>query len=326
MSCSSWDEALRRKARAIHAEIAALHRYVAEEPGLPPAEAAARIEAMAASHYAMLDDLYLRQVPFARAAAGSDLFLNYRGAAAPAERAGIAAVDRLFGTVRTQLGALAQAVAASHGAEKEKADAAPALTVSAYAPGLYAGFALPDDPGAETALRQGLRCLGAAAQALALPQDDPDARLAGEIDDPQVRDTTLGALKKFLPARDKAVDAIEIRGRATALAAPALFDRAAWQVASRLMAQPVGQAGESGEAGEKAAFAGDLLQIDYELLRFELRGVEGDGFRSLRCAYPAALAAECEGLARRRVEVRGTVALRNGRPRLLQVEAIRAIF
>ncbi len=87
------------------------------------------------------------------------------------------------------------------------------------------------------------------------------------------------------------------------------------------MTQPVGRAG----TGEPATFAGDLLQIDYELLRFELRGVEGDGFRSLRCAYPAALAAACEGLARKRVEVRGTVALRNGRPRLLQVEHIKEI-
>jgi hypothetical protein len=267
----------------------------------------------------MLDDLYLRQVPFARAAAGSDLFLNYRGPTAPMERAGIAAVDRLFGTVRTQLGALAQAVAASHGVEKEKADASPALTVNTYAPGLYAGFAVSADAEAQadTPLRQGLRHLGAAARAL--PESDPGARLAAEIDDPQVRDTTLGALKKFLPARDKTIDAIEIRGRAMALAEPAVFDRAAWQAAHRLMAQPLDQ------TGEKAVFAGDLLQIDYELLRFELRGVEGAGFRSLRCAYPATLAAACEGLARKRVEVRGTVALRNGRPRLFQVEAVREI-
>ncbi len=87
------------------------------------------------------------------------------------------------------------------------------------------------------------------------------------------------------------------------------------------MAQPVERAG----TGEAAAFAGHLLQIDYELLRFELRGVEGEGFRSLRCAYPPALAAACEGLARRKVEVRGPVAVRQGRPRLLQVESIREI-
>ena len=200
------------------------------------------------------------------------------------------------------------------------------LNVTTYAPGRYVGFALPDaslaDPAPREAIRQSLFNLGLAAHAL--PSPDPLALLAAGIDDPQVRDATLGALKKLLPYRDKTIDAVEIRGRAlgATAAGPATLDRQAWQTAHRLMAHPV----EEAEKGvEKGTFTGHMLQIDYELRRFELRWLDDSEFSRLRCAYPAGLAAACEGLAKRKVEVRGAVAFRQGRPRLLQVEAIRAI-
>ncbi|MDE1169719.1 MAG: hypothetical protein PW734_00685 [Verrucomicrobium sp.] len=305
----TWEEILLGKAHGIHGEIGALDHFLRGQAELPPGA-----EALFAGHYALLDDLYLRQIPFARAAAGCDLLLSYRpaaGAAAP-EQAGLAAVDRLFGNVRAQIGAVTRAVL---DARPQAGEEEGELSVSAYAPGRFVGFLLPEGDGSP-ALRQSLHHLGAAARAL--PQADPAAVLAGEIDDPEARDAALGALKKLFPSRDASIEALELRGRALPLPAEeaARVDRQAVETAGRLMAQPARDSRE-------ARFTGDLLQIDYELRRFELRNIDGAPVRGLRCAYAPELAALCEGLAKRRVVVEGAVSLRQGRPRLLHVAAIR---
>ena len=323
----SWLDTLLGKARSIHAEIAALQTYLgsAEEgtPSLPPE----RLEAAFANHYAMLDDLYLRQSPFARAAETSDLFLNYRSAAghdAAGERAGLGTVDRLFGNVRTQVATMTRAVIGSRDTEPETPGAPgrkePELTVSAYLPGSYVGFLVPEagtaSPGQAEAMRQSLYNLGRVAHAL--PEKSAPEQIATAIDDPEVRDATLGAVKKLLPYRDKSVDAIELRGRALDLTLPAAIDRQTWQIADRLMVHPVASA-------ERGVFTGHILQIDYELCRFELRWLDDPRLGNIRCAYSAALAQACEQAVKRKVEVEGAVDFRRGRPRLVHVESIRLI-
>ena len=323
----SWLATLLGKARSIHAEIAALQSYLgtAEEgaPSLTPKQ----IEAAFANHYAMLDDLYLHQIPFARAAETSDLLLNYRGAAGhPAARewAGLGTVDRLFGNVRTQVATMTRAVIDSRESEPSapgiSGQKEPELTVHACLPGSYVGFCVPEAdaaaPGQAEAMRQSLHNLGRVAQAL--PEKSAQEQISTAIDDPEVRDATLGAVKKFLPYRDKSIDAIELRGRALDLALPAAIDRKIWQIADRLMVHPV-------ESAERGTFTGHILQIDYELCRFELRWLDDPRLGNIRCAYSAALASACEQAVKRKVEVEGAVDFRRGRPRLVHVESIRLI-
>jgi len=322
----SWSDRLLDKTRAIHAEIAALQAYLA---GHSPALSEAEAEALFANHYAMLDEIYLRQLPFARAAAGADLFLNYRGPGAALDRAGIGAADRLFGNIRTQVATMTRAIVGTHdAAEREaKARGEAELTVTAYAPGLYVGFALPSEPAQadahaageiqHTALRQSLENLGVVAHHL--PEAGAHDRIVAAIDDPQVRDATLGAIRKLLPTRDRSVEAVELRGRLFPFREPAAIDRRARQAATHLMVEPM----EAADSAERATFVGHILQIDYELRRFELRQIDDSPFDQIRCAYSEALAPQCEGLAKRRVEISGPVAFRRGRPRLLRIESIR---
>jgi len=325
----SWLDTLLGKTRSIHAEIAALQTYLGAAGEGAPNLTPQQLEAAFANHYAMLDDLYLHQIPFARAAETSDLFLNYRGAAgheAVGERAGLGTVDRLFGNVRTQVATMTRAVVGSLETEPEPPGASlparkePELIVSACLPGLYVGFLVPEaeaaSPGQAEAMRQSLHNLGQVAHAL--PETSAQEQIATAIDDPEVRDATLGAVKKLLPYRDKSIDAIELRGRVLGLSLPAAIDRRTWQIADRLMVHPIASA-------ERGVFTGHILQIDYELCRFELRWLDDPRLGNIRCAYSAALAQACEQAVKRKVEVEGAVDFRRGRPRLVHVESIRLI-
>ncbi|HEY8964874.1 MAG TPA: hypothetical protein VIM58_00415, partial [Candidatus Methylacidiphilales bacterium] len=185
---------------------------------------------------------------------------------------------------------------------------------------LCVGFSVPEGEAGEV-WGESLGHLGFAARALT-GKGDAAALLADGIADPRVRDAALGALRKFFPAKDRGIEGVELRGLRLS-PAPVVLDREAWHRAGELLGKPLSA------PGEEVVFTGRLLQIDYELRRFELRELESPlpgGAASLRCAYPPALDALCEGAARRRIEVRGRAATaKGGAPRLVSVESLRIV-
>ncbi len=340
----SWSEVLLRKAHGIHAEIGALQHYAAQESGTPLTPEA--LAGLFRGHHALLDDLYLNQLPYALAAEGADFFLGYRGPATARERAGLSQMGRLFGTLRTQIGGLARAVgqAGLDPRNDEEAQSIPEtedeeggnplddLRVGCCLPGLCVGFAAPEGEAGEV-WTETLGHLGFAARCLT--EEERPGRFAAGIADPRIRDTALGALRKLFPHRDKGIESVELRGRLLGTDAPLLLDRKAWHRAGELLTRPLHDLDATGTVS--IACTGRLLQIDYELRRFELREVESTSPSfsvagkkgAIRCAYPPALDALCEGAARKRIEVRGRAALHAGRggsmPRLIEVEDIRVL-
>ncbi|SDU20567.1 hypothetical protein SAMN05444156_2596 [Verrucomicrobium sp. GAS474] len=333
-----WSETLLRKARSIHSEIGALQNYAAQGGDNGAALSPEAAVGLFRGHYALLDDLYLNQLPYALAAEGADFFLGYRGLATVRERAGLGQMSRLFGTLRTQIGGLARSVAqadpgefpsrAATEDESEESQDELDLQVGCCLPGLCVGFTSPEGEAGEV-WTETFGHLGFAARSLtAQGEADANLTLAQGIADPLVRDAALGALRKLFPHRDKGIEAIELRGRlfeSASSPAPVLIDRAAWQKAGELLSRPL-----QGEVpSSPTLFTGRLLQIDYELRRFELREVEGfsDAKRVVRCAYPPALDTRCEEAAKKRIEVRGRAAFARGgkTPRLVEVEEIRIL-
>jgi hypothetical protein len=313
---SSWSGLLRRKAEILHMQIAAMQRLVRESGGSDEALAQS-----CAPYHRLLDEIYDREMPVARALDRSDLLLHLDGEGLQTGRPRLSLVTGIMGDVRRQVGNMIKTLVSSID-EAVELPREIDLGLSSFAQGsLYLGFSLPEPaPGYVTiegdplfaASRQALTTLGAVTAHINEP--NAYALIQREFADPKLRDAALSAVEQLAPSGRRGVSSVEIGGRAMQPGAWRLLTPQTRQQVRAWLAQPV-------VGRETVELRGRVRAVDLDQRRFDLRRI-GENLPDLRCIYPAEFDARAKGWLDAIVVVRGHVEMYQGAARLLQVQSV----
>jgi hypothetical protein len=313
-----WASLLRQRAQLLHQQIATMQRLVTESGGGEEILAKA-----CAPYYALLDDIYAREMPLARALDRSDLLLHLDGEGLQTESPRLSLVAGIMGDVRKQVGAMIRTLVSSLN-EAVELPREIDLGLCSFAQGsLYLGFSLPA-PGPGHVALAGDPLFAASRQALTTLAtvtghlDEPDAydSIRRDFADPKLRDAALSAVGQLAPSGRRGVSSLAIGGRA-------MRQGAAWPVLTPLTRRQVRAWLEKPVlSGEVIELRGHVRAIDLDLRRFDLRRIDGGSLPDLRCIYPPSLDPRAKKWLDTTVTVRGQVETYQGAARLLQVHSI----
>lgn len=316
-SYSDWSSVLRDKAQLLHQQVAAMQRLVVDSGG-----GAEMREKSCEPYYRLLDQIYEKDMPIARALDHSDLLLHLDGAGLQTENPRLSLVTGIMSDVRKQVGSMIKTLVSSF---NEGIELPPEfdLGLSSFAKGsLYLGFSLPEpDPGYAVladdplfaASRQALEILGTVTERI----NEPNAYdlIQREFADPKLRDAALSAVGQLAPSGRRGVDSLEIGGRA--------LKPGAWRILTPQTRLQVREWLERPVLGDEVVeMRGRVRAIDLDLRRFDLRRIDGGDQPDLRCIYPATLDVPAKKWLDVAVTVRGQVETYQGAARLLQVQAV----
>jgi hypothetical protein len=317
---SDWTSVLRRKTELLHQQLATTQRLVLESGGSEEILAKA-----CGSYYRMLDEIYEKEMPIARALDRSDLLLHLDGEGLQTESPRLSLVTGIMGDVRKQVGTMIKTLVSSLN-EAVELPREIDLGLSSFAQGsLYLGFSLPEpapgyialegDP-LFTASRQALSTLGAVTRHI----NEPNAYnlIRQEFADPKIRDAALSAVGQLAPSGRRGVSTMEIGGRAVQKGAWSLLTPETRQQVRAWLEQPV-------LGNEVVELRGRVRAIDLDLRRFDLRRIDGGDLPDLRCIYPASFDVPAKKWLDVTVVVRGQVETYRGAARLLQVKSVEEI-
>jgi hypothetical protein len=316
-SASNWSGALRRRIELLHQQIAAMQRLVQESGGSEDI-----LTRSCESYYQLLDEIYEKEMPIARALDRSDLLLHLDGEGLQTENPRLSLVTGIMGDVRKQVGAMIRTLVSSinEGVELPREID---LGLSSFASGsLYLGFSLPEpkagyiavegDP-LFTASRQALATLGNVTRHI----NEPNAYdlIRREFADPKLRDAALSAVGQLAPSGRRGVSSIDIAGRALQQGAWRRLTPETREQVRAWLEQPI-------LGNEVVELRGRVRAVDLDLRRFDLRRIDGGDLPDLRCIYPAAFDIAAKGWLDVTVVVRGQVESFQGAPRLVQVHRV----
>ena len=314
---SSWAGVLQYKTHLLHQQIAAMQRMAAEAGASPE-----RLEQACAPYYRLLDEIYARDVPVARALDTADLLLHLEGDDLQTSTPRLSLVSSIMGDVRKQVGTMIKTLVSSFN-EAVELPREFDLGLSSFAQGsLYLGFSLPEpNPGYVVltgdplfnASRQALTTLGAVTQHINEPNAYDLIRL--EFADPKLRDAALSAVGQLAPSGRRGVSSLEIGGRAMPKGAWRLLTPETRLQVRAWLEQPV-------LSNEVVEMRGRVRAVDLDLRRFDLRRIDGGHLPDLRCIYPASFDAPAKKWLDATVVVRGQVETYQGAARLLQVQSV----
>jgi hypothetical protein len=312
-----WSSVLKRRAQLLHQQIAAMQRLVLESGGSEEMMAKA-----CASSYRLLDEIYEKDMPIARALDRSDLLLHLDGEGLQTESPRLSLVTGIMGDVRKQVGTMIKTLVSSFN-EAVELPREIDLGLSSFAQGsLYLGFSLPEpNPGYVVltgdplfaASRQALSTLGAVTRHI----NEPNAYdlIRHEFADPKLRDAALSAVGQLAPSGRRGVSSLEIGGRALQKGAWRLLTPQTRLQVRAWLEQPV-------LSNEVVELRGRVRAIDLDLRRFDLRRIDGGHLPDLRCIYPASFDLRAKKWLDAAVVVRGQVESYQGAARLLQVQSV----
>jgi len=313
-----WSSVLKRKADLLHQQIAAMQRLVMESGGSEE-----MLEKACVAYYRLLDEIYEKDMPVARALDCSDLLLHLDGEGLQTKSPRLSLVTGIMGDVRKQVGAMIKTLVSSFN-EAVELPRDVDLGLCSFAQGsLYLGFSLPEpNPGYVVlagdpffaASRQALETLGAVTQHI----NEPNAYdlIRHEFADPKLRDAALSAVGQLAPTGRRGVSSLEIGGRAMQKGAWRLLTPETRQQVRAWLEQPV-------LSNETVELRGRVRAIDLDLRRFDLRRIDsGHHLPDLRCIYPATFDVAAKKWLDATVVVRGHVEVYQGAARLLQVQSV----
>lgn len=315
---SGWSSVLEHRARILHQQITAMQRLVLESGGSEE-----MLSRACGSYYRLLDEIYEKDLPVARALDRSDLLLHLDGEGLQTKNPRLSLVTGIMSDVRKQVGTMIRTLISSFH-ETVELPREIELGLSSFAPGsLYLGFSLPEpDPGMIAlsndpmveASRQALSTFGAVTERV----NEPNAYelILEEFADPKLRDAALSAVGQLAPSGRRGVSSMTIGGRSLrqGVTWPTLTPQTRQQVRSWL-AKPV-------LSEERMELRGRVRAIDLDLRRFDLRRVDGGNLPDLRCIYSAAFDMPAQKWLDRTVSVLGQVETYQGVARLLQVQSV----
>jgi hypothetical protein len=315
-----WSSVLKRKAQLVHQQIAAMQRLVSDSGGGED-----MLAKSCASYYRLLEEIYEKDMPIARALDRSDLLLHLDGEGLQTAHPRLSLVTGIMGDVRKQVGAMIKTLVSSfhEGVELPREID---FGLSSFAQGsLYLGFSLPEpNPGYVvlagdpffTASRQALTTLGAVTRHI----NEPNAYdlIRTEFADPKLRDAALSAVGQLAPSGRRGVSSLEIGGRAMPTGKWRLLTPETRVQVRAWLEQPV-------FSNEVVELRGRVRAIDLDLRRFDLRRIDGGNLPDLRCIYPVSFDVPAKKWLDATVLVRGQVETYNGAARLLQVQSLEEI-
>jgi hypothetical protein len=315
-----WSSVLRRRAQLLHQQIAAIQRLVTESGGSEE-----MLAKSCASYYRMLDEIYEKEMPIARALDTSDLLLHLDGEGLQTESPRLSLVAGIMGDVRKQVSSMIKTLVSSF-SESVELPREFDLGLSSFARGsLYLGFSLPT-PGPGYAELSGDPLFDAARRALATLDavtehiNEPNAYelIQREFADPKLRDAALTAVGQLAPSGRRGVSSLAISGRA--------LKRGAWRILTPQTRQQVRAWLERPVLSQEVVeLRGRVRAIDLDLRRFDLRRTDRADLPDLRCIYPASFDVPARKWLDATVTVRGLVETYQGVARLFQVQNVELV-
>jgi len=317
ISFPNWSSVPRHRAQLLHQQIATMQRLVTESGGNEE-----MLTKSCAVYYRLLDEIYEKEMPVARAMDNSDLLLHLDGEGLQTESPRLSLVTNIMGDVRKQVSAMIKTLVSSF-SETVDLPKEIDLGLTSLAHGsLYLGFSLPaPDPGYVAltgdplfnASRQALATLGAVTQHI----NEPNAYelIQREFADPKLRDAALSAVGQLAPSGRRGVSSVAIGGRAMPQGAWRTLTPQTRQQVRAWLEQPV-------LSTEVIELRGHIRAIDLDLRRFDLRRIDGGNLPDLRCIYPASLDVPAKKWLDATVTVRGQVETYQGVARLIQTQAV----
>jgi hypothetical protein len=312
-----WSSVLRQQAQILHQQIGAMQRLIAESGGNEE-----MVGKACGPYYHLLDELYERDMPVARALDRSDLLLHLDGEGLQTARPRLSLVTGIMGDVRKQVGTMIKTLVSSF-SEAVEVPREIEFGLSSFAQGsLYLGFSLPEPGPGQVALsgdplfgafREALSILGSVTEHVNAPNGYDVIRR--EFADPKLRDAALSAVGHLAPSGRRGVSSLEIGGRALKSGAWRVLTPQTRQVVRTWLEQPV-------LSDEVLEFRGRVRAIDLDLRRFDLRRIDGGNLPDLRCIYPASFDLPAKNWLDATVTVRGRVETYQGAARLLQVQEV----
>jgi hypothetical protein len=316
---AAWAGVLQYKAQLLHQQIAAMQRLAADAGATPE-----KLEQACAPYYRLLDEIYDRDVPIARALDTADLLLHLEGQDLQTAAPRLSLVSSIMGDVRKQVGTMIRTLVSSLD-ESVDLPREIDLGLCSFAFGsLYLGFALPAPPAGHAELR-GDPLFTASREALALlgkvtdhiEEADAYVQICRDFADPKIRDAALSAVGQLAPSGRRGVSSVDIGGRA-------MPDRPWRRLTPKTRLQIRGWLEKPVLGDEVVEMSGRVRSIDLDLRRFDLRLIDGGNQPDLRCIYSASFDAAAKKWLDHVVIVRGQVELYRGAARLLQVQSVRA--
>lgn len=310
---NEWAVHVRSQARMIVDQIADLRRR------MPSDEKTSAIE----GYYAMLEELFNRDLQLAQLRDGSDLLLRAEGEAF-ARDPRVQLVSAIFTNVTTQVTGLTKAILGV----REGGRLTPAsvdLTLSGIARGsLYFGLKA-QQPGEKAPLLGETDSLyDSTRRALSLIDDvahtvehDDEVisleKVSERIDDPGVRDAALLAVQRLAPSGRRGMETLSISSQNEK---PALLTPDHRRAIRESLVKPVIH-------GEELTLSGHVREIDLDARRFDLRGIADEQIRDVRCAYRTLPNLRARDLLGSYVRVHGLVErTHDGVPRLVSVSDV----
>jgi hypothetical protein len=310
---NEWADQVRSQARLIIDQIADLRRR------MPSEDKSSALE----SYYAMLEDLFNRDLQLAQLRDGSDLLLRAEGEAFSQDPR-VQLVSAIFTNVTAQVTDLTKAILGV----REDGRVTPSsvdLALSGIARGsLYFGLKA-QPPGKKAPLlgeadslydstRRALSLIDDVAHTV--EHDDEIVSLeevSERIEDAGVRDAALLAVQRLAPSGRRGIESLSISGQNEK---PALLTSDHRRAIRESLVKPVIH-------GEKLMLTGYVREIDLDARRFDLRGIDDEQIRDVRCAYRTLPNLRARDLLGSYVRVQGLVERSaDGIPRLVSVSEV----
>lgn len=310
---NEWADHVRSQARLIIDQIADLRRRMPFDGKTSALE----------SYYAMLEELFNRDLQLAQLRDGSDLLLRAEGEAFSHDPR-VQLVSAIFTNVTTQVTGLTKAILGV----REDGRVTPS-SVDLGLSGIVRGslyFGLKAQPPGKKAplLGEADSLYDSTKRALSLIDDvahtvehDDEIvsleKVSERIKDPSVRDAALLAVQRLAPSGRRGIESLSISSRNER---PALLTQDHRRAIRESLVKPVIH-------GEELTLTGYVREIDLDARRFDLRGIDDEQIRDVRCAYRTLPNLRARDLLGSYVRVQGLVEKSaDGIPRLVSVSDV----
>ncbi|WP_168727401.1 MULTISPECIES: hypothetical protein [Sphingomonas] len=308
---TSWKQQLEKQARLLVREIAALQSHL--DPEVP----FCGIDDL----YKTLERIYTIDFPLADLRDRSDIVFRLQGEAFE-DRPRMQLITSIFETVTSQITDLTKVILGDW-AEGRVSPSSLDLSLSGMARGslLFGMSAEIDKKGNFPLLKDRDTMFVSTRQALSridlvahlVENDQEEVKLeevSEQISDPRVRDAALLAVQRLAPSGRRGIDTLSISGE---IEKPARLTIEHRKAIRESLIKPVIH-------GEELQLSGYVREIDLDAHRFDLRGIDDEQIRDVRCAYRDLPGVRARDLLGSYVRVRSLVErTADGIPRLLSV-------
>lgn len=308
---TTWKNQIEKQARLLIREIASLEGH------LDPQGASSSIDEL----FQTLERIYSTDLPLADLRDRSDLIFRLKGEAFD-ERPRLQLITSIFENVTNRVTDLTKVILGKW-SDGRVSPASLDLTLSGMARGsLLFGLSAELDGKAKSQLlgdydtlfvstEKALNAIDLVAHLIESNQEEIELEEVSErIDDPRVRDAALLAVQRLAPSGRRGIETLSISSKEER---PALLTSEHRRAIRESLLKPVIH-------GEEIQLVGYVREIDLDAHRFDLRGIDDEQIRDVRCAYRNLPQVRARDLLGSYIQVNGLVErTADGVPRLLSV-------